>query len=73
MPIKKPKLSDAENLDQYDCKFGIKLDDDGDVVLMTDGSEISSLNEDEAVVLRQKYKEITVSQRNFREFLYQCF
>lgn len=28
---------------------------------MTDGSEISSLNEEEATDLRQKYKEIMVS------------
>lgn len=52
----KRKLSEASDLDQYDCKFGIRLDSNsGDVVLMTDESEISSLNEEEVLFLKKKY------------------
>ncbi|KAI1722339.1 coiled-coil and interaction region of p66A and p66B with MBD2 domain-containing protein [Ditylenchus destructor] len=52
----KRKLSEADDLDQYDCKFGIRLDSNtGDVVLMTDESEISSLNEEELENLKKKY------------------
>ncbi|KAI1731083.1 coiled-coil and interaction region of p66A and p66B with MBD2 domain-containing protein [Ditylenchus destructor] len=52
----KRKLSEADDLDQYDCKFGIRLDSNtGDVVLMTDESEISSLNEEELQNLKKKY------------------
>lgn len=56
----KRKLSEADDLDQYDCKFGIRLDSNtGDVVLMTDESEISSLNEEELENLKKKYDQVT--------------
>lgn len=55
---KKLKLQDGKTLDQYDCKFGIKLDLEGDVVMMSDESEISSLNSAEVSDLRQQYDEV---------------
>uniref|UniRef100_A0A1I7SH15 P66_CC domain-containing protein n=1 Tax=Bursaphelenchus xylophilus TaxID=6326 RepID=A0A1I7SH15_BURXY len=54
---KKRKLSGGANLDQYDCAFGIKVDEDGDVVAMTEDSELSSLNEEELKQVREKWEE----------------
>jgi len=50
----KRKLADACNLDQYDGKFGIRLDTHGDVVMMTDESEVSSLNDEDVDQLREE-------------------
>ncbi|KAL3084949.1 hypothetical protein niasHS_010018 [Heterodera schachtii] len=52
----KRKLEDGQELDQYDCKFGIRLDPEGDVVMMSDESEISSLNEADVTDLRERYE-----------------
>lgn len=49
---KKPKIVHPEMLDQYHCSFGVKLVDD-EVCLMSDGSEISSLNGDEVDEMKQ--------------------
>ena len=57
---KKRKLSDGAELDQYDCKFGIRIDSDGDVVLMTDESEISSLNDEDTSAIRERFEETRV-------------
>ncbi|KAI6234481.1 P66-CC domain-containing protein [Aphelenchoides fujianensis] len=72
---KKRKLSNGAELDQDDCKFGIRLDDDGDAVLMTDESDISSLKSEEIAVIRQKFEEakskldeLTPEARRQREF-----
>lgn len=54
----KRKLSCGQALDQYDCKFGIRLDAQGDVVLMSDESEISSLNEADVGRLRVQYENV---------------
>ncbi|KAF7637020.1 P66_CC domain-containing protein [Meloidogyne graminicola] len=54
----KRKLSCGQTLDQYDCKFGIRLDAQGDVVLMSDESEISSLNEEDVGRLREQYENV---------------
>ncbi|KAI6222040.1 P66-CC domain-containing protein [Aphelenchoides besseyi] len=54
---KKRKLSAGSQLDQYDAKFGIRLDEDGDVVMMTDESDISSLTKEESTTIRQKFEE----------------
>uniref|UniRef100_A0A914HVK0 Transcriptional repressor p66 coiled-coil MBD2-interaction domain-containing protein n=1 Tax=Globodera rostochiensis TaxID=31243 RepID=A0A914HVK0_GLORO len=54
----KRKLDDGQELDQYDCKFGIRLDTDGDVVMMSDESDISSLNEADVAVLRERYENV---------------
>ncbi|KAI6174864.1 P66-CC domain-containing protein [Aphelenchoides bicaudatus] len=63
MPIKKKrKLSASDKLDQFDCRFGIRLDSDGDVIMMSEGSEISSLNEEEASALRQRYAKLTARE-----------
>lgn len=59
---KKRRLSDGQELDQYDCKFGIKIDPEGDVVMMTDESELSSLNSEEAVQLKETWDEYQVSE-----------
>ncbi|CAD5206065.1 unnamed protein product [Bursaphelenchus okinawaensis] len=56
---KKRKLSGAGNMDQYDCAFGIKVDEDGDVVAMTEDSELSSLNEEETKQVKEKWEEHT--------------
>uniref|UniRef100_A0AAF5D4M9 Transcriptional repressor p66 coiled-coil MBD2-interaction domain-containing protein n=2 Tax=Strongyloides stercoralis TaxID=6248 RepID=A0AAF5D4M9_STRER len=49
---KKPRIVHPELLDQYHCSFGVKLVDD-EVCLMSDGSEISSLNGDEVDEMKQ--------------------
>uniref|UniRef100_A0A0N4ZNE7 P66_CC domain-containing protein n=1 Tax=Parastrongyloides trichosuri TaxID=131310 RepID=A0A0N4ZNE7_PARTI len=49
---KKPKIVHPELLDQYHCSFGVKLIND-EVCLMSDGSEISSLNGDEIEEMKQ--------------------
>ncbi|KAI3410012.1 hypothetical protein GPALN_006377 [Globodera pallida] len=54
----KRKLDDGQELDQYDCKFGIRLDTEGDVVMMSDESDISSLNEADVAVLRERYENV---------------
>uniref|UniRef100_A0A915NA11 Transcriptional repressor p66 coiled-coil MBD2-interaction domain-containing protein n=2 Tax=Meloidogyne TaxID=189290 RepID=A0A915NA11_MELJA len=54
----KRKLSCGQSLDQYDCKFGIRLDAQGDVVLMSDESEISSLDEADVGRLREHYENV---------------
>lgn len=54
----KRKLEDGRSLDQYDCKFGIRLDDHGEVVIMSDESEISSLNNEEVTQMRDRYERI---------------
>uniref|UniRef100_A0A914EJQ1 Transcriptional repressor p66 coiled-coil MBD2-interaction domain-containing protein n=1 Tax=Acrobeloides nanus TaxID=290746 RepID=A0A914EJQ1_9BILA len=69
---KKPKLNDGNHLDQYDCKFGIRMDEDGDVVMMSDESEISSLNAEEVSDLRNLYNDfkkhrVSDEQRRLRE------
>ncbi|KAH7728590.1 Protein DCP-66 a [Aphelenchoides avenae] len=56
IPKKRRKLTSGAGLDQYDCKFGIRLDANDDVVMMTDESDISSLNSEEVAELRDKYK-----------------
>lgn len=43
---KKKRYAEGRILDQTDCKFGIKIEDD-EVLLMSDESELSSLNEAE--------------------------
>uniref|UniRef100_A0AC35TGW5 P66_CC domain-containing protein n=1 Tax=Rhabditophanes sp. KR3021 TaxID=114890 RepID=A0AC35TGW5_9BILA len=55
-PAKKAKISHPDVLDQYHCSFGIKLMED-DVCLMSDESEVSSLNGDEIEEMRQVYEE----------------
>jgi hypothetical protein len=53
---KKRKLINGLELDQYDCKFGVRMDDN-DVYILTDESEISSLNSEEVGELRKNYEE----------------
>ncbi|KAE9554908.1 hypothetical protein FO519_001873 [Halicephalobus sp. NKZ332] len=53
---KKPRLLTGKELDQYDCKFGIRMDKD-DIYVLTDESEISSLNDEELGELRRNYEE----------------
>lgn len=54
----KRKLENGWALDQYDCKFGVRLDESGDVVIMSDESEISSLNDEEVAQLRDRYERV---------------
>lgn len=60
---KKQCLLTGKDLDQYDCKFGIRMEKD-DVYILTDESEISSLNEEEVGELRKNYEEVSL----FRSF-----
>lgn len=48
---------DGLELDQYDCKFGVRMDND-DVYMLTDESEISSLNSEEVGDLKKSYEEV---------------
>lgn len=57
---KRPRLLTGKDLDQYDCKFGIKMEKD-DVYFMSDESEISSLNEEEVEDLRKKYDHVSLN------------
>ena len=54
----KRKLENGVTLDQYDCKFGIRLDGSGNVFVLTDESEISSLDEEDVADLRRKYNDV---------------
>jgi hypothetical protein len=70
---KKRKLVDGLELDQYDCKFGVRMDND-DVYMLTDESEISSLNSEEVGELRKNYEDykqagITSEQKFERDLL----
>uniref|UniRef100_A0A7E4V7U8 P66_CC domain-containing protein n=1 Tax=Panagrellus redivivus TaxID=6233 RepID=A0A7E4V7U8_PANRE len=70
---KKPKLNHGLDLDQYDCKFGVRMDKD-DVYMLTDESEISSLNSAEVSGLKKNYEEfksaaITEEQQFERDLL----
>lgn len=56
----KRKLDDGIELDQYDCKFGIRLDAQGDVVMMSDDSEISSLNEEQVADLKERFENVSL-------------
>lgn len=69
----KRKLVCAGSLDQYDCKFGIRMDGE-DVVELTEGSEISSLDEEDVSYLRDKYekqKQMNISSEEKLEREYQ--
>lgn len=61
----KRKLTSGRDLDQYDCKFGIRLDSDDDVLLMSDESEVSSLDEEDVADLRHRYNEVDFSLELF--------
>lgn len=62
---KKRKLSDsAVELDQYDSTFGIQLEE-GEVVLMSDESVVSSINSEERSQIQEKWTEIQVSALAF--------
>lgn len=60
---KRPRLLTGKELDQYDCKFGIKMEKD-DVYFMSDESQISSLNEEEVDDLRKKYENVSSFWQN---------
>uniref|UniRef100_A0AC34GLD9 Uncharacterized protein n=1 Tax=Panagrolaimus sp. ES5 TaxID=591445 RepID=A0AC34GLD9_9BILA len=57
---KKRKLMNGLELDQYDCKFGVRMDDN-DVYMLSDESEISSLNSEEVGELRKNYEEVSLN------------
>ena len=69
---KKPRLLTGKELDQYDCKFGIRMDKD-DVYILTDESEISSLNEEEVGELRKNYEEVRFQFSNNFIFRFALF
>ncbi|VDK27047.1 unnamed protein product [Gongylonema pulchrum] len=56
-PAKKKRYAEGRILDQTDCKFGIKLEDD-EVLLMSDESELSSLNEAEFDQVKKAYDRV---------------
>lgn len=55
-PAKKKRLARDCKLDPSDPHFAIQLDEDGDVVVLSDDSEVSSLHEDEIAFLRTNYE-----------------
>lgn len=58
-PAKKRRYAAGLVLDQTNCKFGIKLEGD-EVVLMSDESEVSSLNDVEVEHLKKAYEKVYV-------------
>lgn len=59
-PAKKRRVASRFYLDQFDCKFGVKFVND-EVLLMSDESEISSLNEEEIEQVKKVYEKNLVS------------
>ena len=54
---KKPRLAkDYPALDPSDPHFAIQMNEEGDVVVLSDDSEVSSLHEDEIRLLRKNYQ-----------------
>lgn len=56
-PPKKKRYAEGRVLDQTDCKFGIRIEDD-EVLLMSDESELSSLNEVEYDHVRRAFDKV---------------
>ncbi|KAF8369207.1 dcp-66 [Pristionchus pacificus] len=68
---KKRKLENGKALDQFSHEFSIKLEDDGGVYMLDEGSELSSLNETEIETLKKCYdkllaRELTTEQKEER-------
>ncbi|OZC06916.1 hypothetical protein X798_06091 [Onchocerca flexuosa] len=71
--VKKKRYAEGWTLDQTDCKFGIKVEND-EVLLMSDESELSSLNDTEfeqvkKVFDRTLHREQTDEQKKEREMI----
>ncbi|CAG9541023.1 unnamed protein product [Cercopithifilaria johnstoni] len=71
--MKKKRYAEGRTLDQTDCKFGIKVEND-EVLLMSDESELSSLNDTEfeqvkKVFDRTLHREQTDEQKKEREMI----
>ncbi|EFO19194.1 hypothetical protein LOAG_09301 [Loa loa] len=71
--VKKKRYAEGRTLDQTDCKFGIKVEND-EVLLMSDESELSSLNDTEfeqvkKVFDRALHREQTDEQKKEREMM----
>ncbi|VDN82835.1 unnamed protein product [Brugia pahangi] len=71
--VKKKRYAEGRTLDQTDCKFGIKVEND-EVLLMSDESELSSLNDTEfeqvkKVFDRTLHREQTDEQKKEREMM----
>ncbi|MFH4979888.1 hypothetical protein AB6A40_006597 [Gnathostoma spinigerum] len=70
---KKRRVATEYVLDQTDCKFGIKMEDE-EVLLMSDESELSSLNDTELEQVKKFYdkvshKELSEEQHKEREVM----
>lgn len=68
---KKRKLENGKALDQFSHEFSIKMEDDGGVYMLDEGSELSSLNETEIETLKKCYdkllaRELTSEQKEER-------
>lgn len=57
-PPKKKRYAEGCQLDQTDCKFGIKIENE-EVLLMSDESELSSLNEVEFEHVKKAYDKVS--------------
>ncbi|VBB26029.1 unnamed protein product [Acanthocheilonema viteae] len=67
--VKKKRYADGRTLDQTDCKFGIKVENN-EVLLMSDESELSSLNDTEfEQVKKTLHREQTDEQKKEREMI----
>ncbi|GMR54120.1 hypothetical protein PMAYCL1PPCAC_24315 [Pristionchus mayeri] len=68
---KKRKLENGKALDQFSHEFSIKMEEDGGVYMLDEGSELSSLNETEIETLKKCYdkllaRELTTEQKEER-------
>jgi hypothetical protein len=64
-PKKKRKraIDVVNTLDQFNPHFAVQIDDDGDVVVLSDDSEVSSLHSDEINFIRDSYKMVKCNTR----------
>lgn len=58
-PPKKLRLAEKLQLDQTDPHFAIQLNDDGQVILLSDDSEVSSLHDSEVDFVRKNYEKVS--------------
>lgn len=56
--VKKKRYAEGRTLDQTDCKFGIKVEND-EVLLMSDESELSSLNDTEFEQVKKVFDRVS--------------
>lgn len=63
--MKKKRYAEGRTLDQTDCKFGIKIEND-EVLLMSDESELSSLNDTEFEQVKKVFDRVSSFSRCYK-------